>query len=172
MFCFSVLTVTSGSARQIFNGYTINPTQPAEMTYQREGELNVISGEYKLVTYVDITSYDEVHRNIQLNQELLVAFCDRISTKEHYATIKENCRWFSMSTRTIMHEIQQTKNEIISALQFEKNGSRQRRGLVNIVGRAAKILFGTCSDEDADFFHSKITQMSAQSESLVQLTGE
>lgn len=162
----------SGSAEQTFKGYTITPIQPTEVIYQREGELNIISGEYKLVTYINITSYDESHREIELNQELLTAYCNQISTKEHYKIIRENCRWISMSTRTIMHEIQQTQNEILSALQSERPEIRQRRGLVNIVGRAAKILFGTCSDEDADYFHSKIAQMSVRSEHLIQLNRE
>lgn len=113
MFCSSVLGAITGTAQQTFTGYSVTPIQSTEVIYQCEGELNIISGEYKLVTFINITSYDESQRNIDLNN--LTAYCDQISTKEHYTTIRENCRWISMSTRTIIQEIQQTQNEILSA---------------------------------------------------------
>ncbi|KAL4153711.1 hypothetical protein QTP88_001544 [Uroleucon formosanum] len=38
--------------------------------------------------------------------------------------------------------------------------TRVRRGLFNAVGRVSKVLFGVCSDEDAEFLNSKISELS------------
>ncbi|KAL4103589.1 hypothetical protein QTP88_018950 [Uroleucon formosanum] len=37
---------------------------------------------------------------------------------------------------------------------------RVKRGLFNAVGRVSKVLFGVCSDEDAEFLNSKISKLS------------
>lgn len=36
---------------------------------------------------------------------------------------------------------------------------RTKRGLINIVGRVANVLFGVCDDVDADYFHKKIEEL-------------
>ncbi|KAL4153932.1 hypothetical protein QTP88_001765 [Uroleucon formosanum] len=50
---------------------------------------------------------------------------------------------------------------------------RVRRGLFNAVGRVSKVLFGVCSDEDAEFLNSKISELSnARTDTLNILEAE
>jgi hypothetical protein len=39
------------------------------------------------------------------------------------------------------------------------NSIRTRRGLINLVGRVANVLFGVCDDVDAKYFYSRIKEL-------------
>jgi len=39
------------------------------------------------------------------------------------------------------------------------NNSRPKRGLINVEGRAANVLFVVYDDSDAEYFYSKITEL-------------
>ncbi|KAL4119007.1 hypothetical protein QTP88_011880 [Uroleucon formosanum] len=66
------------------------------------------------------------------------------------------------STTSIFHQIEQVKGKILVSLDSSYQQTRGRRGLFNAVGRVAKILFGVCSDEDAEFLNSKISELNVR----------
>jgi len=50
--------------------------------------------------------------------------------------------------------------------------SIRNRGLINAVGRLTNVLFGICSDEDAEFFYSKILNLKESNQKSLHLAQE
>jgi hypothetical protein len=74
------------------------------------------------------------------------------------------------ATTSIFHQIEQVKEDILSSLGSEPQPNRRRRGLINLVGRIAKVLFGVCSDEDASFLYKSVSELSYTSKNTLDLT--
>jgi hypothetical protein len=47
--------------------------------------------------------------------------------------------------------------------------TRSKRSLINVVSRIAKVLFGICSDEDADFLFTKVSELDQSKASTLHL---
>lgn len=73
------------------------------------------------------------------------------------------------SKATIFHQIEQVKKEILGSVESDYHTTRPKRGLVNAVGRIAKVLFGICSDEDADFLYNKMLELNHSNASTLHL---
>lgn len=52
----------------------------------------------------------------------------------------------------------------------KSNNLRFRRGLINLVGRVANVLFGVCDDTDAEYFHNKIIELENSKSHLLKIT--
>jgi len=83
---------------------------------------------------------------------------------------------FLQTTYPIIHEIELNFNSVIKILapsrKTSEYQSRQNRGLINAVGRLTNVLFGICSDEDAEFFYSKIQNLKESNQKLLHLAQE
>lgn len=102
----------------------------------------------------------------------MATFCDKYQKKFPNITLKSDCGWFKSTTKALSHEIEQARIEVRAALQTGETKKRKKRGIINAIGRISKVLFGTCSDEDADLFYSKITEMSRVSSNTLHLVRE
>ncbi|KAL4083809.1 hypothetical protein QTP88_029125 [Uroleucon formosanum] len=75
-----------------------------------------------------------------------------------------------------MQEIESNVNSVIRILgsnhRTSEHPNRQPRGLINAVGRLANILFGVCSDKDAEFFYKNIEDLARSEDKHVHLSQE
>ncbi|KAL4085475.1 hypothetical protein QTP88_027333 [Uroleucon formosanum] len=75
-----------------------------------------------------------------------------------------------------MQEIESNFNSVIRILgsnhRTSEHPNRQPRGLINAVGRLANILFGVCSDKDAEFFYKNIEDLARSEDKHVHLSQE
>lgn len=57
-------------------------------------------------------------------------------------------------------EINNNKEHIIKVIErLTVNNYRKKRGIINLVGRTANILFGVCDDADSNYFYNKIKEL-------------
>jgi len=54
----------------------------------------------------------------------------------------------------------------VKIIDQPKNSYRTKRGLINLVGRVANVLFGVCDDTDAEYFYSKIRDLEVSNSSV------
>ncbi|KAL4132497.1 hypothetical protein QTP88_009636 [Uroleucon formosanum] len=58
-----------------------------------------------------------------------------------------------------LSEISSNKEHVMKIIDQPKNSYRSKRGLINLVGRVANVLFGVCDDTDVEYFYSKIRDL-------------
>ncbi|KAL4083034.1 hypothetical protein QTP88_028364 [Uroleucon formosanum] len=141
-------------------GYTINSVPESGILYQSIGKVHPVVNEFKLVTFLNISALDTNHNDIFTFHKQLEIFCKQYIWEHQSTTVLSSCEWMKSSTTSIFHQIEQVKGEILGSLDSNYQSTRVRRGLFNAVGRVSKVLFGVCSDEDAEFLNSKISELS------------
>jgi len=154
------LSNTIDQLSETASGYHYAPIPPTGLLYQQIGSVNPIVSEFKLVTFIDISALEISHDEIVNLHRHLKSFCDQYIWEHPNTSIRSNCEWMKTSTASIFHQIEQVKGEILGSLGSDYQMTRTKRGLVNAVGRIAKVLFGVCSDEDADFLYTKVSELS------------
>ncbi|KAL4083793.1 hypothetical protein QTP88_029109 [Uroleucon formosanum] len=124
------------------------------------GTVHPVVNEFKLVTFLNISALDTNHNDIVAFHKQLEIFCKQYIWEHQSTAVLSSCEWMKSSTTSIFHQIEQVKGEILGSLDSNYQSTRVRRGLFNAVGRVSKVLFGVCSDEDAEFLNSKISELS------------
>lgn len=101
--------------------------------------------------------------------------CIQLKKKED-SILTSACTDFIQSTYPFMQEIESNFNSVIRILgayhRTSEHPNRQRRGLINAVGRLANILFGVCSDQDAEYFYKNIEDLARSEDKHVHLSQE
>jgi len=70
------------------------------------------------------------------------------------------CSQFNHQTLNLLAEIDNNRNHKLSNIEKPKlNTFRIKRGLINLVGRTANVLFGVCDDRDANYLYIKIREL-------------
>jgi len=106
-----------------------------------------------LITYVNITNYNEKYSQISNIIEKINKPCN-LGIELSSASIKDSCLQFRKQALNFLTEINNNRNHVPRAISnAEFNNSRPKRGLINVVGRAANALFGICDDSDAEYFY-------------------
>lgn len=137
--------------------------------YEYLGKLRIYNDAWNLITYVNLKTQDEhisVLENILTNTENI---CNSFKTIENVeSTI---C---SISMRNVKREFNSIKEQqdIFSQLLGHKPYIRVKRGFLDVVGKAAKILFGTLDDDDATYFNDKIQKVTNDEKQLIELIKE
>ncbi|KAL4084075.1 hypothetical protein QTP88_029391 [Uroleucon formosanum] len=124
------------------------------------GTIHPVVNEFKLVTFLNISALDTNHNDIVAFHKQLEIFCKQYIWEHQSTAVLSSCEWMKSSTTSIFHQIEQVKGEILGSLDSNYQSTRVRRGLFNAVGRVSKVLFGVCSDENAEFLNSKISELS------------
>jgi hypothetical protein len=75
-------------------------------------------------------------------------------------------------TRRIISEIARNKEEVSKPDTTYTNSKRDKRGVFNFVGSISKILFGTLSTEDADYYQNKISELESEQLSMLKVAKE
>lgn len=164
-----LIWIANTSSQDTNLGYTIQPVSNIGLLYQAAGTLHPVDSEYKLVTFVNISAFENNHNDIVTVHILLQAFCEKYIKENPSTDIRSSCEWMESSTSTIFHQIEQVQKEILESIGTDWQPTRSKRGLINMVGRVAKLLFGVCSDEDADFLYGKISELGLTSTSTLNL---
>jgi len=80
------------------------------------------------------------------------------------------CSQHSGQVIGFLNEIYTNKDYILSIVERPKTQHfRTKRGLINIIGRVANVLFGVCDDVDTDYFHKKVKKLEHSKARLSQI---
>lgn len=105
-----------------------------------------------------MTTYDDNFEQIKKFQKETLMQCVKIARNtetvplEHILIWSYLCEQFNTTTTSYIHDIEKMRQQINYAIN---KSERQKRGLLNGIGRLSKTLFGICSDEDYEFFDKK-----------------
>lgn len=81
------------------------------------------------------------------------------------------CLQYTNQAASFLTEINNNKNHVIKIVErLKTNNPRSKRGLINMVGCVAHVLFGVCDDTDANYFHDKIRELEYSKSQLFQIT--
>jgi len=103
---------------------------------------------------------DQIKKSCKLGEQLDKEYTEHI------------CSQHSGQVIGFLNEINTNKEHILRIVERPKTQHfRTKRGLINIVGRVANVLFGVCDDVDADYFHKKIKELEHSRARLSQIAG-
>lgn len=91
---------------------------------------------------------DQIKKSCKLGEQLDKEYTEHI------------CAQHSGQVIGFLNEINTNKEHVLKIVERPRTQNfRTKRGLINIVGRVANVLFGVCDDVDADYFHKKIKEL-------------
>lgn len=123
------------------------------------GKIRTYSAEWHLATKINMTSYHEEF-------ERLKKAIDSVELKCYTAfiSVKSDCFIQIDHLRSIFDEMNEYN---MDWFMENKNHSRSRRGLINIVGSLMKSIFGTLDSEDAEIYLAKFIEL--ENHNLLQM---
>lgn len=106
------------------------------------------SDNLKFITYIDITNYSENLVFVKIILKKSINLCKLITTEHHKLYCVQTLKFFNIQLPSLIKK-EKTINDIIG-------NNRQKRGLLNFIGSAAKSLFGTMDSNDAEYYDEVI----------------
>lgn len=133
--------------------------------FKFESQAYLYNLEWKLVTFVNITSLDTMYSLVTKHMQKTKLLCLQIQTVSNYTCLPD----IELELRNL--DRVKTLKDIIK--QFTKvQNSRRKRGLINIIGSISKTLFGTLDQEDADYYQNKISDLEKEQLSTLKVAKE
>lgn len=133
--------------------------------FEKLGTIQLTNENWKLITYIDINVYMLRLESVKIRYNKLKRFCD-----------KENsvyCNKVYTTMQRTMYKIKDDISQLKTQLgQKEQRTRRIKRGMIDTVGEAAKVLFGTMDHDDAMYYDDKIKEASYNQHELSKLEKE
>ncbi|KAE9523912.1 hypothetical protein AGLY_015800 [Aphis glycines] len=85
-------------------------------------------------------------------------------------SLQQLCSQYNHQAYNFLSEISSNKEHVMKIIDQPKNSYRNKRGLINLVGRAFNVLFGVCDDTDAEYFYSKIRDLEISNSRVSKLS--
>lgn len=142
--------------------------QPSGIYFQSMGHMYLTNSNWRLLTYVNISNYNEKYLQIHEMLHQIQQSC-QLGKELDIETGENPCTQYSYQSANFLNEINNNRNNVIRIVdRSNANELRFRRGLINLVGRTANVLFGTCDDQDAEYFYNKIREFENAKSRLLQ----
>lgn len=145
--------------------YTHNPG----IHYENLGHVNFYNDEWNLVTYIDLSRYDLSVDQLDFHYELIKKLCEKPSISKYHVGA---CHRLVRSVNHTLIRIKADK-DVVKQLVGRKgdydNYVRSKRGLFNIIGEGAKMLFGMMDEDDARYYNDQIEKSKKNEAVLLQL---
>ncbi|XP_046403237.1 uncharacterized protein LOC124168899 [Ischnura elegans] len=160
--CLSLATIGKGEDHRI-EEYKQSPG----LYYDSQGEAEMYSSEWKLVTYVNVTQLEGNLAVVNTYASLTEDFCRKY----------QNASWIHLTgCRTTFHGLRNDLNRIYKLKDImeqltsrSRSPDRRRRGLFNFIGEVSKVLFGTLDDADALYYTGQIGNLEAENKDLLTI---
>lgn len=85
-------------------------------------------------------------------------------------SVQQTCSQYRYQAYSFLSEINDNREHVMRIIETPKNSYRAKRGLINLVGIIANVLFGVCDSNDAEYFYSKIRELEFSHSRISQLT--
>lgn len=99
----------------------------------------------------------DIKESCELSKSLEVNFAQQI------------CSQYDSQAYNFLAEINSNRDHVMKIIETPKSNYRTKRGLINIVGKIANILFGVCDSTDAEYFYDKIRELEFSKLRIIQL---
>jgi hypothetical protein len=141
-------------------------------------QVQLYSSEWKLVTYVNISNLETTYSTPVDFVAQTRAICKELSP-EATSTYQSDVSLMNQSisrihrTRRKISEIARDKGEeVFNFDHIHTHTKRNKRGVFKFIGTVSKILFGTLSNEVADYYQIKISELESEQLSMLKAAKE
>lgn len=132
------------------------------MYYEKLGQVHLETSEWNLITFINVTLYDMKYEQLTKYYYQTMSICSNNKMLEW--NLSNMCKEFSILTQQTFTKIK--KDQLIFKGLL---GHREKRGLMDIVGKGFKVLFGTLDSDDAEEFHQQILKATENENKVKEL---
>ncbi|VVC31266.1 Envelope fusion protein-like, partial [Cinara cedri] len=151
------------------NQFNITPIyNPSGIYFHSINNLRVDNSFWRFLTYVNITNYNEKYGKI-VNMIKQIGESCKLSQSLEVTSFQRTCGQYKHQTNSFLTEINNNIEHIMRIIESPKDNHREKRGLINAVGRLANVLFGVCDDADAEYFYDRIKDLENSKLRVLQL---
>lgn len=151
------------------NSFNLTPIYNSSGIYFHTiNNLRIYNSHWRLLTYINITNYNEKYNKIGNMIKDFEESCDMSKSLE-INSLQQLCSQYNHQAYNFLLEISSNKEHVMRIIDRPKNNYRTKRGLINIVGRVSNVLFGVCDDTDAEYFYSKIRDLEISNSRVSQI---
>ncbi|XP_071050599.1 uncharacterized protein [Onthophagus taurus] len=148
-------------------GFEINRIESNPGLYfEQIHALSLYNTVWKLYNSIDLRSYKELYQLVTVSSLKTNEICN--SNRE--VLPDQFCYTFTSVMNATLERLKQNDLLVADLLATTNNNVRNKRGAVNIIGGAAKLLFGTLDAEDGAMFNKKINYLEENQNKLIELS--
>ena len=138
------------------------------------GKLQIYNDNWNLIVYLDISTQDEKLRVIGKYYKSTERICNADSYKGRLNS--SICSYALRHVKQQLSELERNRDMVYQLLGHDISDIdkyiRVKRAWVDIVGKAAKVVFGTLDQDDAEYYNNKISKLSKNELELSTLIKE
>lgn len=136
----------------------------AGLYFEEIGKLNLYHDDWKLVTYMNLTIYQEEFNHVKSMVGEMFKICDELKGKSL------SSQEVDISCGPILEQIELILQELEEYNIKWFMGNRKKRALLNIVGSVSKTLFGTLDEQDAAGYLAEFENLKKQNKLRDRIT--
>lgn len=119
--------------------------------------LKIITARWNMVTYYNLTNFDNKYVLINNYVSSIVNICETIGYRSK--DVNSTCIEFKAINNQVLEKIRKDKNTLEQYLATDGNSRRKRNSYFGVVGKIQKTLFGVLTEEEGEEFASKIKEL-------------
>ncbi|KAL4084392.1 hypothetical protein QTP88_028215 [Uroleucon formosanum] len=143
-------------------------TQENGMYFENQGPLRLTNSDWKLLIYVKLDNFNQRTKDtIDFYKRTLIT-CNDL-TIAYEGMFKTTCDNFKLTSNSLEREVSRKRFYMLQSIDETDTVTREKRGLVNLVGRVQKTLFGTLDDTDAELYDRQIEKLQFSQQNLLKI---
>ncbi|KAL4153071.1 hypothetical protein QTP88_000904 [Uroleucon formosanum] len=143
-------------------------TQENGMYFENQGPLRLTNSDWKLLIYVKLDNFNQRTKDTMDFYKRTLITCNDL-TIAYEGMFKTTCDNFKLTSNSLEREVSRKRFYMLQSIDETDTVSREKRGLVNLVGRVQKTLFGTLDDTDAELYDRQIEKLQSSQQNLLKI---
>ena len=139
------------------------------------GTVRLFPMKWKFVSYIDLEPHRELWRQTKNFQTRVTEYCNKLETQEWYylTDCKPSLSYFKSKAKYI-DQLNENLIDYTSANKpiRKRRSLREKRGLINFVGKGFHILFGTATDADVENSNNYISKLEAEQTKFLHIAND
>ncbi|KAL4119479.1 hypothetical protein QTP88_012286 [Uroleucon formosanum] len=143
-------------------------TQENGMYFENQGPLRLTNSDWKLLIYVKLDNFNQRTKDTMDFYKRTLITCNDL-TIAYEGMFKTTCDNFKLTSNSLEREVSRKRFYMLQSIDETDTVTRENRGLVNLVGRVQKTLFGTLDDTDAELYDRQIEKLQSSQQNLLKI---
>ncbi|KAL4083100.1 hypothetical protein QTP88_028430 [Uroleucon formosanum] len=143
-------------------------TQENGMYFENQRPLRLTNSDWKLLIYVKLDNFNQRTKDTMNFYKRTLITCNDL-TIAYEGMFKTTCDNFKLTSNSLEREVSRKRFYMLQSIDETDTVSREKRGLVNLVGRVQKTLFGTLDDTDAELYDRQIEKLQSSQQNLLKI---
>ena len=139
--------------------------------FDHVGYVYLYPSEWKIVTYVDLLPAKDLWQKTKNQLVSLNEICKQIADKNWYpyTDCKQSLAYFNSQRKTV-DRLKDIVSELMNNDSPQSGNSRDKRGILNFVGKISSILFGTATEEEIKKNRKNIETLEQEQKEFLRIT--